>query len=331
MYNQAERSGAFSPRLQWVDIARGIALIAMVVYHFTWDLSFFGLIAPQTSVTGGWAIFARMIAVAFLFLTGFSLFLANRNGIRWKAFFKRFIIIVGAALLISVATYFTNPQAYVYFGILHEIALTSLVGLLFLRTPILINILVIIFILTLGVFLHSGMGDMAGALAFFQRPVFSWTGLNFFPRPAADFVPFIPWFAAGLSGITVARILSCFHWLKWLQNGIHPLWLNKTMQWLGRHTLIIYLLHQPLLYGAVFLFVSAFPDATRVQMEESCVASCADENGVLECRRYCGCVFDEIQNRNLLGDLRAGKIAPDSSVLQSVIMQCQGEARQPVQ
>jgi len=69
-------------RIELVDVARGLALVAMAIYHFVWDLDFFGYIDPGTSITGGWRIFARCIAISFLFIVGVSLHLANRQGFR---------------------------------------------------------------------------------------------------------------------------------------------------------------------------------------------------------------------------------------------------------
>jgi uncharacterized membrane protein len=72
---------ASRPRLTRIDIARGVALIAMAIYHFGWDLEFFGYMAPATTAHGGWKLFARCIASSFLFLVGFSLVLAlGSNG-----------------------------------------------------------------------------------------------------------------------------------------------------------------------------------------------------------------------------------------------------------
>ena len=62
-------------RVDALDLARTLALICMAIYHFTYDLEMFGYIAPHTAVTGGWAIFARMIAGSFLFMVGISLIL----------------------------------------------------------------------------------------------------------------------------------------------------------------------------------------------------------------------------------------------------------------
>ena len=75
-------------RIEIIDVARGGALVAMAVYHFGWDLEFFGYMDAGTTVTGGWRLFARAIATSFLFLVGVSLFLAHEKRIRWKGFLK---------------------------------------------------------------------------------------------------------------------------------------------------------------------------------------------------------------------------------------------------
>ena len=72
-------------RIVAIDIVRGIALIAMASYHFTWDLEFFGYTDPGLTAFGWWKIYARCIASTFLFLVGVSLFLAHGE-IRWNGF-----------------------------------------------------------------------------------------------------------------------------------------------------------------------------------------------------------------------------------------------------
>ena len=89
------------PRIALLDLARGAALIAMAIYHFTWDLEFFGYVDPGMTAHGGWKLFARCIASSFLFLVGVSLFLAHASGIRWRGFLIRLAMVGGAALAIS--------------------------------------------------------------------------------------------------------------------------------------------------------------------------------------------------------------------------------------
>ena len=83
------RSGSARPRLLALDAARGLALIAMASYHFSWDLEFFGYLAPGTSTQGFLRIYARMIASSFLFLAGFSLVLAQYPKLRLQPFLRR--------------------------------------------------------------------------------------------------------------------------------------------------------------------------------------------------------------------------------------------------
>ncbi|TGU11280.1 DUF1624 domain-containing protein, partial [bacterium M00.F.Ca.ET.156.01.1.1] len=75
--NENRRKG----RIGGLDTLRGQALIAMASYHFTWNLEYFGYLEPGTATTGLWKLYARGIATSFLFLAGFSLFLAHGKGV----------------------------------------------------------------------------------------------------------------------------------------------------------------------------------------------------------------------------------------------------------
>ncbi|MDN5786458.1 MAG: DUF1624 domain-containing protein, partial [Pseudorhodobacter sp.] len=105
----------------------------MVIYHFTFDLGMFGYIGPATAVSGFWALFARVVAGSFMALAGFSLFLAHPVSVNWPKYTRRLAVLVGCAALITVATYFVMPREFIFFGILHSIALASVLGLVFLR------------------------------------------------------------------------------------------------------------------------------------------------------------------------------------------------------
>src|SRR5688572_20187958 len=84
-------------RMVLLDALRGLALVAMALYHFVWDLEFFGYVAAGTAGTGGWRMFARLIASSFLFLAGYSLVLGQFPKLRPRAFIIRFAKIAGAA------------------------------------------------------------------------------------------------------------------------------------------------------------------------------------------------------------------------------------------
>ncbi|MET0746053.1 MAG: heparan-alpha-glucosaminide N-acetyltransferase, partial [Microvirga sp.] len=125
-----------APRWDAVDVARGVAVAAMVVYHFGWDLSFLKLIATDLIREPAWRWFARGIAGSFLALAGFGLALAHARAFRPRSFLTRLARIAGAAALVTAATYVVFPESYIFFGILHCIALSSVLALPFLRAPI---------------------------------------------------------------------------------------------------------------------------------------------------------------------------------------------------
>jgi uncharacterized membrane protein len=109
-------------RLALLDLLRGFAILAMIVYHFFFDLEFFGLADIGLFQHWGWTAFVRTIPATFLTIAGISLTIAHGNGIRLPAFWSRFGILVAAAMLVTAVSYFTDPEAMIWFGILHCIA-----------------------------------------------------------------------------------------------------------------------------------------------------------------------------------------------------------------
>ncbi len=230
------------PRIFVLDIVRVSALLAMAVFHFVFDLELFGYVAPGTTSSGFWRGLAIASAGSFVFLAGVGLWLSHANGIRWGAFSKRLAVILAAAALVSVATYIAFPDAFVFFGILHSIALCSVLGLAVLRLPI-----VIIALLAIAVFFAP---DFAASQAF-NAPWLWWTGLQTIPLSTVDYEPIFPWFAAFLAGMAAAKLTSRVGgWEKLSTTDT-----SRTMRlftFFGRHTLVVYLIHQPILISIVW-------------------------------------------------------------------------------
>ncbi len=223
-------------RLLSVDLARSAALFCMVVFHFMRDLEMFALVPAGTTLSGGWALFARLIAGSFLFLSGVSLVLAHRKGFRADAWVRRIAVIAAAAALVTVGTYIAFPTRFVYFGILHAIAVCSLLGLPFLFAPAWVAGLGVVGIL----WLSSTFGR-----ALFVTPWLAWTGLGASVPPAFDFIPVVPWLAAVLAGIAVAKVIR-------LPDIARPPSIVRRLAWPGRHSLVVYLVHQPVLIALVW-------------------------------------------------------------------------------
>lgn len=227
-----------SRRVQSVDLARALALAGMVVFHFTDDLEMFGFLPPGTTVSGGWAVFARLVAGTFIFLAGVSLVLAQGPGLRPSHVLRRLAMIAAAAALISAATWVVFPDRFIFFGILHSIAVSSVLGLLFLRLPAELCLAAAAGVLALH------MGGVRPFATFWL----SWTGLSSVGQPSLDFLPVVPWFAPFLAGMALAKRVDL------RRHDLPPLTgaAGGAVRWASHHSLALYLLHQPVLLGLIW-------------------------------------------------------------------------------
>ena len=278
-------------RIGLLDTLRGFALLAMAHYHFTWDLEMFGYLEPGTATSGWLKIYARAIAASFLFLAGFSLYLAHNRGIQWNGFGKRLGLIAAAAFAISVATVIAVPASPIFFGILHSIAACSLIGLMFLRVPALVTLIAAMAAFAAPHFLTSEL---------FAHPIFYWLGLAPIAPRSNDYVPLLPWIGAFLMGMAACQFTLPRGWLEKIRGTSHP---RNILALAGRHSLAFYLIHQPVLIALVYLFTLISPppvpdpvEAYKVDCETSCKQS-GNEEGL--CGRFCGCTLELLQSRNL--------------------------------
>ncbi len=280
-------------RLHLIDAARGIAIAAMVVYHFSWDLRHFGYIAADVTHDPGWRLFARSIAGSFLFIVGVSLVLASRSGFRAGRYLRRLALIAASAAAITIVTYLVFPDSYVFFGILHHIAVASVLGLAFVNAPIWL-------VAAAAVASFLAPAYLAGPA--FDPPAMVWLGLATYIPRSNDFVPLFPWFGVVLAGIVAARLA------RWLPKGLAAVAglsprIATPLVWAGRHSLVIYLLHQPILFGLVFLAAQvAPPDLARLEPSyvEACTSACIRSEVDAEiCRRTCTCLADRLQVEGL--------------------------------
>lgn len=236
-------------RIEALDLARAVALVAMAMFHFTFDLELFGIASPGTMQTTFWRTFATLTAGSFILMAGLSLRLAHRDRIHWRAFAKRLAVVVLAACAVTGATYVFIPQGFVYYGILHSIALSSLVGLAALRLPVLLLVLLAAFFIWLPLAYRDEV---------FTAPWLLWTGLA--PRIpyTVDFEPFFPWFAPFLMGIALAKLAERGNLLTRLAaRPPSQSRLVRAMTWAGQHSLLVYLVHQPVLIALTWTLAKA--------------------------------------------------------------------------
>lgn len=240
---------AKTQRAVLLDLFRTVALIGMATFHFMFDLAMFRFVAAETVNFGFWPMWARVVASTFLTLSGFGLYLAYGQGIDVRRLAKRLAKIGGAAVLVSIGTWFAvGPQAYVFWGILHMIAFGSVAGLLVLHLPALVTL-----VLAAGVF---WIGWTVALPAFDPAPLL-WLGLNASQVFSVDYVPVFPWFSAVLVGVALGRLaVSSGLWARLAAVTVPKGSLWDWLAFPGRHSLIVYLVHQPVLFGLVMAYAN---------------------------------------------------------------------------
>ena len=234
-------------RIALVDIARTAAIVAMVVFHFTYDLEMFGFAPRGTMASPEWIRFAKNIAGSFIFLSGLSLVLAGLNGpIVARKYLKRLVKIGAAAIAVSLGTYVAMGSAFVRFGILHHLFVASVLGLVFLNRPF---------------WIAGLLGGVLLALPFldiwplFDSAIWLWLGQTRAQMPSmVDYIPVLPWFGMFLFGMAAAHALhKAGLWGRVAGLIDADTKLVRALSWPGKHSLAVYLIHQPVLFGSVSL------------------------------------------------------------------------------
>ncbi|RUM25486.1 DUF1624 domain-containing protein [Rhizobium vallis] len=320
-------AAARPPRIGLLDTARGVALIAMATYHFSWDMEFMGYLAPGTAETGWLKIYARAIATTFLFIVGISLALSSTPEVRWPSFWKRFGMIAAAAALISIATRIAMPNEWIYFGILHCIAVLTLIGVVFVRLPLAFTLIATVGLLAAWLIDNFGTPGLLRS-SFFDPRYLAWIGLAEMPERSNDYVPLFPWaapFFAGLSFASIALRTRLAHRLAALGTG--SWWTAR----LGRHSLAFYLVHQPVLiaiaYGLSLAVPPPKPDPVETYLKQ-CNAACVMQQGEALCRSFCQCTLQKLQTQSLLTPLQAGTIDIENDErVQTIAAECSAEAQ----
>lgn len=227
-------------RVIWVDALRGLAVMLMVGYHFCFDLNYFGVIHQDFNESLFWLSARAVIVSLFLSLVGISLVLASAR--RGRHFWIRESRLLSAAIAVSIGSYLMFPQSFIYFGILHFILVASLIGS-FLLELYWVNLVMGCAILGFGLNYSNRV---------FDQPWLQWIGLMTHKPYTEDYVPIFPWLGVVLIGIFVGKLFF---------ENLKPGWLledAKALQFpalLGRHSLAIYLLHQPILIGTLYLLI----------------------------------------------------------------------------
>ena len=232
------------PRSWEIDSLRGLMIVLMVVYHLTFDLAFYGTLNFNLE-NFAWRCFAWFIAGSFLLLVGVSLTLsANRRQRQiLHHHLKRGAFIFGGGMLITLITYILTPRMPIVFGILHLIGLAIIITYPFLRFK-LVNLISGLIIIVGGIYLATKSIAFSWLI---------WLGLAPTNFASLDYYPLLPWLGIVLIGIALGNIfypqgqrkLKIADWSGYL--------VVKNLSFFGRHSLLIYFIHQPIIITALAL------------------------------------------------------------------------------
>jgi uncharacterized membrane protein len=281
-------------RIPLVDAVRGTAILAMFVFHLTWDFSYFGYIDSLFVFARPFSIFAETIGSTFLALAGASLVLAHVPVFRAGAYVRHLAMVIAAAAAVSLATYIFIPEGFIFFGILHCIALASLIALPFLVLPWWPAALAAILAIAAPRFFVSPS---------FDAPVWWWTGLSTFEPRTNDYWPILPWLALLLCGVALVKIGDRFALrefsARWQPRNVS----SRALVFGGRHSLAIYLLHQPVFFGLVWLLATLAPPSgasADARFFSSCRVQCESAGQPQPiCSSVCTCIADELREEGL--------------------------------
>ncbi|MFE1598084.1 DUF1624 domain-containing protein [Methylobacterium sp. ID0610] len=295
------RLAAPSPagRLAVIDAARGAALAAMALYHGTWDLGFLRLTPENAALTPLGRAAAHGIAGSFLALVGVSLVLAQGGAFRPRPYLTRLARIGLAAAAISLATRVAFPESWIFFGILHCIAVSSLLALPALRMPVALVAMAALAVLAAP----TVLAWRDAAPDFLDAPALLALGLGRTVPVTNDYVPLFPWFGCVLAGICAGRL------------GLPRLARSRLGSWrpasrggrilagAGRHSLAVYLVHQPVLLGlfsGVVAVTGPHPRAGEASFRQDYAQTCAVAGGAPErCRAAAECLLERLRGEGL--------------------------------
>lgn len=223
-----------------IDALRGVAIVWMAVFHFCFDLNHFGLLVPKQNfyIDPLWTQQRMAIVSLFLFTAGVSQAVAHEAGQSWQRFWRRWGQIAACAVLVSAGSALMFPNSWISFGILHGIAV-MLIGA------------------RLAAPLRRWLWPMGLALVllphWLQHPAFdtrwtNWVGLVTRKPVTEDFAPVLPWLGVMLWGLAAGQALLASQ--RAVLTGPLPQ-AAKPLALLGRWSLAFYMVHQPLLIGAL--------------------------------------------------------------------------------
>ena len=232
-------------RFDRLDALRGAAIVWMALFHFGFDLNHYRLLTPvQNFYTDPfWTVQRAAIVTLFMFVAGLSQAVAQDAGQCWPRFWKRWVQIAVCALLVSAGSAVMFPKSWISFGVLHGFAVMLVMARVSAPLRGWLWPLGLVLVLLPQVVQHP----------FFDMRLTNWVGLVTRKPVTEDFAPVLPWLGVMLWGLAAGQWLLARR--RSLLEGALPGALQP-LATLGRWSLWFYMLHQPLLIGAILAWLA---------------------------------------------------------------------------
>jgi uncharacterized membrane protein len=234
-----------------IDFLRGVAIILMIIFHAAFDIDYFNM-SDFDIHQGSWILFGKLIFILFFLLVGISLVLSySRTKIINKSkqnlfvkYLKRGVKIFFWGLIITLVTWMYMREGYVIFGVLHFIGISIILAYPFLKRPSWSLFLGFLIILT-GLFLYNYSFDFSWLL---------WLGFKPHGFYTIDYFPLFPYFGIILIGIFIGNKLYKNYKRRFnlIDLSVNPI--IKFFAFLGKKSLFIYLIHQPIIIALLIIF-----------------------------------------------------------------------------
>jgi len=248
-----EKKGEKEPSQRFIelDILRGFAILFMIVLHLFWDLDYFEILPLNKNFYS----LNIIVPLMFFLLVGICQAVNNNkyrnqpNKIYLRAL-QRGLWVLNLGMLLTLLTTICLPDKPIMFGVLHCIGCCIILSVPFLRfksTNILIGTILIITGLLIGIFSTVENPNVLQLAAGFHQSNIG--------QHTIDYFPILPWLGVCLFGIALGNILYRENKRRFPIPDISQYKPTKIFSWLGQHSLTIYLIHQPIIAGILFLYI----------------------------------------------------------------------------